>query len=85
MLEQSCCLSNLSVCLSVGPVVDCGKTADWIRMPFGVVSGVSRGMGVLYRGPYTQVEGRFRESLTPIGLNGVFKCIFKTEMYLIRA
>jgi len=26
--------------------VYCGKTADWIRMPFGVVSGVGRGMGV---------------------------------------
>jgi len=25
----------------------CGKTADWIRMPFGVVSGVGLGMGVL--------------------------------------
>ena len=35
-----------SVCLSV-PKVYCGKTADWIRMPFGVVSGVGLGMGVL--------------------------------------
>jgi len=26
------------------------KTADWIRMPFGVVSGVGRGMGVLDEG-----------------------------------
>ena len=25
----------------------CGKTADWIRMPFGIVSGVGRVMGVL--------------------------------------
>jgi len=25
----------------------CGKTADGIRMPFGMVSGVDRGMGVL--------------------------------------
>jgi len=29
--------------------VYCGKTADWIRMPFGVMSGVGRGMGVLDR------------------------------------
>ena len=28
----------------------CGETADWIRKPFGVVSGVGRGMGVLNRG-----------------------------------
>jgi len=27
--------------------VYCGKTADWIRMPFGMVSGVGREMGVL--------------------------------------
>jgi len=27
--------------------VYCGKTADWIRMPFGMVSGFGRGMGVL--------------------------------------
>jgi len=30
-----------SVCLY------CGKTVDWIRMPFGMVSAVCRGMGVL--------------------------------------
>jgi len=35
-----------SVGLSVQKVY-CGKTADWIRMPFGVVSVVGRGMGVL--------------------------------------
>ena len=38
-------LDHLSVDLSVRKVY-CGKTADWIRMPFGVVSGVGRGMGV---------------------------------------
>jgi len=37
---------HLSVCASVRKVY-CGKTADWIKMPFGVVSGVGRGMGVL--------------------------------------
>jgi len=37
---------GLSVCLSVGlPVrkVYCGKMAEWIRMPFGVVSGSVEG------------------------------------------
>jgi len=34
------------VCLCVRKVY-CGKTAKWIRMPFGVVSGVGRGIGVL--------------------------------------
>jgi len=27
--------------------VYCGKTADWIRMPCGVVRGIGRRMGVL--------------------------------------
>ena len=27
--------------------VYCGKTADWIRMPFGVVSGIGLDMDVL--------------------------------------
>ena len=38
-----------SACLSVRKVY-CGKTADWIQMPFRVVSGVGRGMGVLHGG-----------------------------------
>ena len=33
------------VCLSAHRY--CDKTADWIRIPFGVVSGVGLGMGVL--------------------------------------
>ena len=37
---------NMSVGLSVHKVY-CGKTAEWIRIPFGMVSGVGRGMGVL--------------------------------------
>jgi len=38
-----------SVCvrLCVCRKVYCGKTAEWIQMPFGIVSGVSRMMGVL--------------------------------------
>ena len=37
-------LYNVSVCLCVCQKVYCGKMADWIRMPFGVVIGVGRGM-----------------------------------------
>jgi len=40
------CVCVKSVGQSVRKVY-CGKTADWIWMPFAVVSGVSRGMGVL--------------------------------------
>jgi len=37
---QACRLAHLCVCmcLSVRKVY-CGKTADWIRMPFGMVTG----------------------------------------------
>jgi len=48
-----------SVCLSVGRSVHSvllQKTADWIWMPFRVVSGVGRGMGVLDGGGYRQRE-----------------------------
>jgi len=43
---DACRLDHLSVCRSVQKVY-CGKTADWIRMPFEVVSGVGQGLGVL--------------------------------------
>jgi len=46
----SCRLSHLSVGVYVYQSVRkvyCGKTADLIRMTFGLVSGVGRGMGVL--------------------------------------
>ena len=35
----------------------CGKTADWIRTPFEVVSGDDRGMGVLYGVVIVEGEG----------------------------
>ena len=34
------------MCLSVCKVY-CGKTADWIWMSFGLLSGVGQGIGVL--------------------------------------
>jgi len=47
---RTCRLDRLCVCV-------CGKTADWIRMPFGVVRGVGRGTGVLDGGGDRQGEG----------------------------
>ena len=42
-IGRSVCLSDgLSVCK-----LYCGKTAEWIRIPFGMVSGFGRGTGVL--------------------------------------
>ena len=52
-------------------------------MPFGVMSGVGRGMGVLDGVHMPQGKGGLGSSL-PIGLNGVFQSILKTEMYLTR-
>ena len=51
VLEQSCRLARLSACRSVCRYLQwviCGKTADWIWVQFVVVSGISRGTGVLY-------------------------------------
>jgi len=65
---------HLSVCLSVRRVYY-GKTADWIRIPFRVVSGVGRGMGVL--DGLVIVEGEradFGVNLgRPIVTNGAFE------------
>jgi len=56
IIQRKCSLNRVlaypicqSVCLSDRKVY-CGKTADWIRMPFGVFSGIGRGMGVLHGG-----------------------------------
>jgi len=37
--------------------VSCGETADWIRIPFGVVRGIGQVMGVLDFGGDRQREG----------------------------
>jgi len=45
--QCSSCLSiDLSIYQSVRKVY-CGKMADWIRVPFGMLTGVGQGMGVL--------------------------------------
>jgi len=46
----------LCVCVSVGKCTVV-KTAEWIRMPFGMVSGVSRMMDVLDGVVIVEVEG----------------------------
>jgi len=49
-----------SVCvyLSVRKVLYCGKRAEWIQVPFWVVSGVDHGMGILEGVHVPQGEGR---------------------------
>jgi len=46
-IERSDHVIELSLVPSVNLHVSSGNTADWIRMPFGVVSGVGLSMGVL--------------------------------------
>jgi len=47
--------------------VYCGKMADWIQMPFGVVSGVSQGMGLLDGGGDRQRgRGSFGVEFVPL-------------------
>jgi len=66
-------LDHLSVGLPVRKVY-CGKTAEWIRMPFAVVSGVGRGMCVLDGVVLVEGEGAvLRLNLgRPIVTNGDF-------------
>jgi len=92
--ERKCCWYTVvvypicrSVCVSVCQLVGlsvqkmyCDKTADWIWMPFRVVSGVSWGMDILDGIHVPQGKGVL-VFFNHIGLNG----IFLTEMYLTRA
>jgi len=81
LMESSCRLSHLSVGLCVSRSIGlcpqkvyCGKTANWIRMPFGMVSGVGLGIGVL-GGSSDRRKGRdiFGVNLgRPIVTNGDF-------------
>jgi len=52
-MELSYCLAHLLVCVCVcsyvcqSEKIYCGITADWIRMSFGMVNGVGRGISAL--------------------------------------
>jgi len=65
---RTCRLDHLCVCVCVRKVY-CGKTADWLRMPFGVMSGVGFSMGVLDGGGNCR---RGRGSF--VGEFGAFHC-----------
>ena len=57
--------------------VYCGKMADWTGMPFGVVSGVGLGMGVLDTdGDRRMGRGSFGVNVgCPIVTNGDLCCV----------
>jgi len=67
-------LDHLSVGLFIHKVY-CGKTAEWIPIPFGMVSGVGRGMGVLDGGGDRRMEGAVLgvNLGRPIVTNGAFE------------
>jgi len=50
----------------------CVKVCPSIKMPFGVVSGVSRRMGILDVGPRVPMGRGGFGVFSPIGLNGIF-------------
>jgi len=50
--------------------VYCGKTADGIQVPFGIVSGVGRGMGVLDEG----CNGRRIWAVLGVNLGRIIVC-----------
>jgi len=91
-MQSSCRLCHLLVCLWVCLYVQkvyCGKKAEWIRMPFGVVSAVGLGIHVLNGGPGSQGEQRFRSFLPHLfqmrKIHHLFQWrIFHTEMYSTR-
>jgi len=79
---RTCRLAHLSVGLSIRRVY-CGKTADLIRMPFGVVRGVGRGMGVLDRGSDRQRErGSFGGEFGTCLCDALFSNYFENSFYL---
>jgi len=88
VLERTCRLSCLSVSLSVGlsvcTVGELWKNGWLIWMPFGVVSGVGRGMGVLHGGPVhiPKEKGGFGVFLPCWFEWRVWVFFLKTEMYL---
>jgi len=57
---------------SVDLVGELWKTANCIWMPFGVVSGVGRGMGVLNGWRSSKGNGQFWELMSGIPLYGDF-------------
>jgi len=66
----TCRLFHLLVSLTVQKVY-CGKTADWIRMPFRAESGFGRGMRVLDGVVIVKGKGQFGVNIgSPIGYNG---------------
>jgi len=73
--------------LSVGRfAVYCGKTADWIWMPFGMVSGIGQEMGVLDRGGYHRwVRGSFLGIFGASHCNQWGLCCIVVQLYINRS
>jgi len=71
-------VQNIRMPICRSTKVNCGKTADCIWIPMGVLRGVSRGLGVLDRVVIIEGEGAvFRINLgRPIVTNETFATCF---------
>jgi len=69
----------LSICRFVRNLY-CGKTAEWIRMSFRMMSGVGRGIGVLYGGDdHRRGRGSFGVNFARLTVsNGAF-VVYRTS------
>jgi len=65
-------IPSVGLCVSGKCMVAIRKTADWIRMLFGMVSRVGQGMGVLDGVPCAPRERGGFGGCSPTGFNGVF-------------
>jgi len=73
-----------SVCVCVRKVY-CSKMADWIRMPFGVLRGVGREMGILDGVVIVKVEGAVLGVNLghPIVTNGDFAKALRRALFIL--
>jgi len=92
-MELGCGLSHLSVALCVNLSVQkvyCGKTADWIRMLLGMVSGSVKGW--VYQMGVVIVEGKGSSFCSEFGTSHcnqwglcrivVWKCVNRSSCHL---
>jgi len=83
LILLTCRLDHLSVyvCLSVRKVY-CDKTVDWIQMPFGMVSGVGRGIGASDGAVIAEGKGQFGVNFGhPTVTNGDFATRLFTDYF----
>jgi len=73
--------------VSLCACVICGKTDEWIRMPFGMVNGVGGGMGVLNGGSHVprgrMVFGDFPHCFGGVNRHFRAKCVQYLNVHIM--